>query len=359
MTDSNGWKKVEEPVDGMVPDQHNLQQVSPATAEASPETPEDAPDETDEMGETVKSRGTHVRARGNRKRALPQTTSAEELALTDVPEQDALQSAEQTQEADHQEPPTIHASARYNSGGRRRGRHRFAAPLGLLVILLAVTGVVSLCVWGIQAILKAQDDTALRKELYKFLTPVMMYDPPAFKNVSEATQNESLSDTLILAAIEPITRRESIRQQQEKDDSFSYPVDDNGCLIIPAGEVEESYRTLFGTTAKINHHSVGSEEAGIYNYQYDEEAAAYHVPVVADTTINASMYTTVFDKVKKKGDTVTIRVGYALTSDLAIDDEGQIVQPSPDDAVKFQLYTVKKTKSGWNLISIADETAKK
>ena len=298
MTDSNGWKKVEDPVDGIVPDQHDTQ-ISSAQAETAPETSDV---ESRDAGEAAKSGGAHARVRGSRKRALPQTTSSEDLALADIPDQDALQSDAQPQDADGHEPPAIRSSVRYNSSGRRRGRHRFAAPLGLLVILLAVTGVVSLCVWGIQAIRKSQDDTALRKELYKFLTPVMMYDPPAFKNVSEANQNDSLSDTLILAAIEPITRRESIRQQQEKDDSFSYPVDDNGCIIIPADEVEDSYQALFGSAAKINHHSVGSEEAGIYNYQYDEEAAAYHVPVVADTTINASKYTTVFDTVKKKGD---------------------------------------------------------
>ena len=349
MTDSNGWKKVEEPVDGIVPDQNDTQ-VSPAQAAAAPESSGGG---SADAGAENKSVGAHARTRGSRKRALPQTTPAQ------APDEEASESDAQPQDADNHEAPVIRSSARYNSSGRRRGRHRFAAPLGLLVILLAVTGVVSLCVWGVQAIRKAQDDTALRGELYKFLTPVMMYDPPAFKNVSEVNQNDSLSDTLILAAIEPITRRESIRQQQEKDDSFSYPVDDNGCIIIPADEVEESYQALFGTAAKINHHSVGSEEAGIYNYQYDEEADAYHVPVVADTTINASMYTTVFDTVKKKGDTVAIRVGYALTSDLAIDDEGQIVQPTPANAVKFQLYTVKKTKSGWNLISIADEAAKK
>lgn len=238
------------------------------------------------------------------------------------------------------------SSLRYTHSGRRKGRRIWAAPLGLLVLLLAIVGVVALVMTGIHAIQDAQDTTALKKEMEDFLLPVMQYNPTAFEDV-----NDSKQDALILAAIWRITEAERIRQLQEKDEGFSYASDDNGRLLIPLEEVEESYAYLFGEDAVPYHHTIG-EEGMSFTFEYDEEQGCYHVPVTSST----SMYVPFVDTVKKRGNTVTVRVGYVLSTKIAIDDKGEEIPPTADDADHFQTYTVQQVgEDGWKLVSIANE----
>lgn len=238
------------------------------------------------------------------------------------------------------------ASARYTRTGQRRGRRRWAAPLGLLILLLAAVGVVSLAVSGIRAVQKSQDDTALKEELYDFLLPVMQYIPSAFESVDGNQQ-----DTLILAAIWRVTNAEQIRQLQEKDSVSRYASDDLGRMLIPLEEINASYAVLFGEDAEPYHHTIG-EEGMSFTFEYDPDEGCYHVPIVS----SSSMYVPVIDTLKKKGDTIEVRVGYVLSTKIGIDDRGEEIPPTAADADYFQIYTVQQVgEDGWKLLSIADE----
>ena len=238
------------------------------------------------------------------------------------------------------------SSARYTRTGQRRGQRRWAAPLGLLVLLLAIVGVVALVITGINAIRKSQDDTALKEELYDFLLPVMQYNPTAFENPDDSRQ-----DALILAAIWRITETERIRQLQEKDSASLYSIDDDGRMLVPLEEVNESYAVLFGKDAKPYHHTIG-EEGMSFTFQYDPDEGYYHVPLISST----SMYTPLVDTLKKKGDTIDVRVGYVLTTKIGIDDKGKEIPPTAADADHFQIYTVQRVgENGWKLLAVADE----
>ncbi len=236
-------------------------------------------------------------------------------------------------------------SPRYTKHGRRKGRLWYAAPLGFLVLVLAAVGVVSLILTGINAIQKSRDDTALRAELGDFLLPVMQYCPTPFTNINDEQQ-----DALLLAAIWRVTTAEQVRQYRENDETSLYPEDEEYRLLIPIEEIEASYRHLFGSEALPNHHSIEEDSQG-FAFEYDPENACYHVPF---TTVSSN-YVPVLDTLKQKGDTVTVRVAYVSNQDIAIDDNGNEIPPTADQATYAQLYTVVKTADGWALTSIAKE----
>jgi len=235
---------------------------------------------------------------------------------------------------------------RYTSGGRRKGRHSFAAPVGALVLLLSVVGLISLINLGITAVKRARDDAPLRAELYEFLLPVMQYDPEPFTDINKTEQ-----DSLLLAAMWQVTESERIRQLRDSDGISSYPIDDLGRMMVPVSEIENSYAELFGKDAKAFHHTIG-EEGMSFTLEYDQKQGCYYVPSSSSTSI----YMTVIDTIKKKGDNYLVRVGYVRTTKIGRDEKGELVDPTPDMAEKFQIYTVQRVgETKWKLVSIADE----
>lgn len=234
---------------------------------------------------------------------------------------------------------------RYTHHGRRRGRNSLAAPLGFIVLLLAVVGFVSIIIAGIRAVERARDDTELREELYDFLLPVMQYNPEAFTDVNKTKQ-----DALLLAAIWRITEAERIRLLIDGSGVSNYAIDDNGRMLIPVEEIEQSYAYLFGDDAIPYHHTIG-DEGKSFAVEYDNDNGNYHVP-----NTSTSLYVTVIDTLKKKKDKIMIRVGYVLSTKIGRDEKGELVDPTPDMAEKFQVYTVQQIdEDGWRLISITDE----
>ena len=300
------------------------------------ETPEKASSSRTEAGtdETNKAEGAHTRATSKSKKPAIQT---------DVPAAQPIFEPAETRPivADSYRSPL-----RYTEKGRRRGRYRSAALVGFIELILAVIGIIALASLGIRAIQKANDDTELRAELEDFLTPIVQYNPSAFTDVNETQQ-----DSLLLAAVWRITEAERIRQLQENSSVSKYEMDDLGRMLISVKEVEESYAFLFGTTAKPYHHTIGDKGMS-FTVEYDEEAGLYHIP----TFSSSSIYVAVTDKLTKKGDTVTVRIGYVLYSKIGYDSKGNKIDPTAKQAEYFQYYKVQRVgESGWKLLSVTDE----
>ncbi len=404
----NDWQKVENPVEGGVsgPDAETAP-VVPASPSASPVPPhrprkrrsdagkkrallspeeetavpetaafpsaaDPASEETAETAAMSRDGGDGPAARKNRGWSSVSAPRQKNVPQTDAAPQAAAKSAASTETADSpvpadptdepsgagpaensetfgwavSEPEPVRSPARCTPSGRRRGLHRWAAPLGFLILLLAIIGLGSLAGLGIKAIQRSQDDTALRAELDDFLQPIMQYNPSAFEDVNATRQ-----DALLLSAIWRLTDAERIRQLRENTDVCRYPMDDNARMLIPLEEINASYAYLYGPDAVPYHHTVG-EEGMSFTFEYDPEQDCYHVP----NTSSSSMYVPVLDKLKKKGDTVTVRVGYVLTTKIGIDEKGEQIEPTTADADHFQLYTVQQVgEDGWKLVSVADE----
>ncbi|MCI8553467.1 MAG: hypothetical protein HFJ80_00775 [Clostridiales bacterium] len=240
-------------------------------------------------------------------------------------------------------------SPRYGSSGRRRGRRRYAAPLGLLILLLAAVGVVSLVVTGINLILRQNDDTGLRTQIMDFLDPVLLYNPTAFSDVNETQQ-----DALLQAAVWRVTEKERIRQLRVKDDVNTYSIDELGRMVIPVKTIEESYAVLFGPNARPYHHTVGEPGTSVA-LEYDGDNSYYHVPISAIGGSSTTLYVPVLDSLSRRGETLTARIGYVPAARIGIDDKGEEIPPTFNMATIVQLYSLQKNGSGWMITAITDE----
>ena len=222
---------------------------------------------------------------------------------------------------------------------KRHRRIRYAAPLGFLVLLFALIGVISVIVTAIGWIVQANDDTALREELYTFLDPVMQFCPSEFESV-ETTED---TDPLLLAAVYRVSEAERIRQLRERDEECAYPVEETQYrMIVPQTTIEESYRYLFGDAA-ITHRTIGDVE-------YKTDNSCYYVPM----SINTSGYTPVLGKITHKRDVYTVQVAYVSNADIQYDERGNSIAPTVDMAKYSQWYTVRANENGgWTLLSVS------
>ncbi len=287
--------------------------------------------------------------------------------MSDIPQQDVPEKETETAEPAPQKPRLWHKnrkkpkpakedidaqvkqldeklrSSRATKSGYRKGAHRFAAPLGCFVMFLSLAGVAFLVFAGVWFFRSATDDTALRTELFDFVAPVAQYQPTPFEDISQSDQN-----AFVMAAIYRITEAERVRMLQQKTDEYSYPVDTLGRLLIPVAEVDASYAYLFGPDAAPIHRTMGGEAGFSSTFEYDAKGALYHVPAFS----SPSMYTNMVRDFKRKGDTAEITIGYALITELQIDDKGNEIPPSPEQSVFFQTFVVQQTDSGWKLIAV-------
>ena len=222
---------------------------------------------------------------------------------------------------------------------KRHRRIRYAAPLGFLVLLFALIGVISVVITAIGWIVQANDDTALREELYTFLDPVMQFCPSEFDSV-DVTED---ADPLLLAAVYRVSEAERIRQLRERDEECAYPVEETQYrMIVPQTTIEESYRYLFGEAA-LTHRTIGDVE-------YKTENNCYYVPM----TINTSGYKPVLGKITHKKDVYTVQVAYVSVADIQYDERGNAIEPTVDMAKYSQRYTVRQNDDGgWTLLSVS------
>ncbi len=230
-----------------------------------------------------------------------------------------------------------------------RGRYRFAAWIGLVVILFAIIGVLSVVVVGVNLIRNATDHTELMNELHDFAYPVSYYQPTAFDELAEAD-----SDKLLLAAMFKITKAEEVRQLRENTGEFSYELDEEARLIIPTATITEAYKTLFGKAAEPVFNTIGSDSQSYAQFFYDKENHCMHVPWIYSTS--SSLYVTVPDDITLRSNTARVRVGYVLQTALGYDDFGNRLQPTAEQASYFQWFVFEQdAEDNWYLIAVENE----
>lgn len=271
------------------------------------------------------------------------------LIDTDLP----LPTEESADTPQEPEPPVSPAPAKRRtsrrnkpSAAKSKRRNRAAAPIGFLVLVLALIGVVSVLVSGFQLLQKVTDDTPLKEELAEFLEPVMLQNPTAFEGAKEAASNTSC----IKAALWQVTETERIRMRQEKAEC-RFSSDDNDRLLIPEKEVTEAFAALFGKDAAPDTAVFAQQKDG-FAIWYDADTKQYHVPAFA-----SSLYQPVIDTVEEQDGGYRVRVGYVAAEDIKVDDKGNDIPPTAADATVFQYYTVEESADGYRLHSIVDAVA--
>ena len=237
-------------------------------------------------------------------------------------------------------PVTRPVTRRYNKNGKRRGKYAYAAPLGMLISLLSIIGVISIIVSGVGAVRNATDPTQLGEDVYYFLEPLLMYSPTPFEGVAEE------QDAFLNAAAYRVMQEEQIRMLREKDETCAYPVDASGRIAVPVDEVVTAYQILFGDDAMPTHRSIEESSLG-----YSEADDCYYVPF--ETLNNASR--PVIDYVKRSMYTCEIRIGFVPMTDITLDERGNEMEPTADMATHFQTYTLKLKNGVYYIQSCRDE----
>ena len=214
----------------------------------------------------------------------------------------------------------------------KKGARRWAFPLGLLIAVLALVGAVTVIAAGVGAAKNAVQKSRNFDEYNKMLTPVVMNDPDAFDDITNANP-EQLIDIAIW----------SILKSDLAPDRYEYG--ESG-MIIPEADVTASFEKLFGTEIRPTH---GTVEGYGYEFTYDASKQTYTIPL----TGIVPTYTPRVVDLDKTNNSIVLTVAYLGGDQWAQDGEGNMVAPEPDKYMKVTL----REKDGSYYISALQNTA--
>lgn len=221
-----------------------------------------------------------------------------------------------------------------NSGKKRKKKraHPWAFPLGLVIALLSLIGLVTVILTGIGTVSYISYKAKNIDEYNKMLIPVVMNDPDMFDDITKADMNQLLDISIW-----------SILKSDLSPDDYEY-VDGN--MIIPEEDVTAEYTKLFGSDLPPVHATV----AGFgYDFVYNSAEKHYVIPL---TGIEPT-YTPSVTDVDKKSNTVVLTVAYLASDGWAQSADGSMVAPEPDKFVKITL----REKDGNQYISAMQMTS--
>ena len=115
---------------------------------------------------------------------------------------------------------------------KKNTKQKMAFPVGLLVVILALIGLATVVIAGVNGISTTIDKSKHFEEYEKFFTPVVLIDPDTFDDITKADMSQLMEISLW-----------SLLKGDVSPDSFES--NDNG-LAIPKSAVEEEFIELFG-----------------------------------------------------------------------------------------------------------------
>lgn len=224
---------------------------------------------------------------------------------------------------------------------KTKRRHRWAFPLGLAIIFLALVGTITLVSVGVKEIKKLTDNSALKTEYEMYLKPVAEVDPDSFDALTEANMSQLL-DCSILQLI-------NIRKdgQGSPDDYKSVDLDGESTgLDVPQEDIDYYFEYLFGKEIKPDH-SVFEDKS--FGFVYNSATMHYIIPMSADLGI----YMPKVFEIDKKGDSIILTVGYYPNNSSFSDNQ---ISYDISNADKLKKITLRVTdgKPGYYISAIQD-----
>ena len=199
---------------------------------------------------------------------------------------------------------------------------------GLLILALAVVGIVNIVGFAVERFSPEEDEAAQFQAYAQYLTWVVGVDPASFSDITSANKDDLRNIAICSLMNDEVT-------------TSSYNVTEKG-LVVPAADVENYYYSMFGAENAIVHASVVGYG---YEFIYDAVNGVYYVPLTGVTP----PFSVRVESAKATGDFIQLRVGYVGTTNVEIDAQGNLQAAQPD---KYADITLKKTKTGYNLISL-------
>ena len=188
---------------------------------------------------------------------------------------------------------------------RHRRAHKWAFPLGLLLVALAIVGAVSLGILAKRGIDSYRDNPEERRMYEEFLAQIIVHDPDPFDAPEKVQENVSqLLDICIWSLL-----------REKNNTPGDYPMDDDGNLMIALEEVDAKYRGLFG----IEPPRYVSVEGTDFDFIYDAAAEVYRVPISGELEI----YVPRVREINKTGSSVDLLVDYLTYGDNNLDERNR------------------------------------
>lgn len=200
---------------------------------------------------------------------------------------------------------------------RARGTHR--APslfIGIIVLLLALTGVGYLATTVGTQVYRMVTDDSRERGYDEFLRPLVMQDPEPFASQEEADGQMVLSASLWKAL---------------EDNSASYTdYDDSGRTLVPLVDVSDACHALFGPDAQLQLTNLNTDTF----FTFDEETNMFHVTPYS----TQSSFIPWTESIRTEDGNTVLRVGYVAPTDSWREESGTgEEEPEP---VKYMEYVL-------------------
>lgn len=212
-------------------------------------------------------------------------------------------------------------------------KNKLAFPIGIIAGILAVIGLISVINFSVDTIKKLADNTAEKKEYEEFLSPVVMFDPDPFDDLTQADVPQLLNSAVW-----------ALLMSEEGADKYPYSEGETFGIVVPQADIEQYFVSLFGTEIDIAslHASIDMSE---YDITYDAALKSYILPV----TGIESAYTPKVYEIDKQGKSVILSVGYIGNEAWVQISDGEYTAPEPD---KYMKITLRERSEGMYISSI-------
>mgnify|MGYP003413041886 CR=1 FL=1 len=213
-----------------------------------------------------------------------------------------------------------------------RKKNRLAFPIGMLAIILAVIGFITVISFSVKTVNSLTDKTAEKQEYEEMLTPVVMFDPDPFDDLTQADVSQLLNSAVW-----------ALLMSEDGADKYPYSEGETFGIVVPQADIEQYFISLFGTEIDIAsmHSSIDMSE---YDITYDAALQSYILPI---TGVESAYTPKVYD-IKKQGSSLILSVGYIGNKAWVQVADGEYTAPEPD---KYMKITLRERSGGIMYVS--------
>lgn len=214
-----------------------------------------------------------------------------------------------------------------------KNKNKLAFPIGIIAAVLAVIGLITVIKFTADTVQNFSDKTAEKKEYEEMLTPVVMFDPDPFDDLTQADVSQLLNSAVW-----------ALLMSDEGADKYPYSEGETFGILVPQEDIEQYFVSLFGTEIDLAslHSSIDMSE---YEITYDAALKSYILPI----TGVESAYTPKVYEIEKQGSSVILSVGYIGNLAWVQIEDGEYTAPEPD---KYMKITLRERSGGMYISSI-------
>jgi len=215
----------------------------------------------------------------------------------------------------------------------KRRKNSLAIPAGILTVILAVVGLVTVVRFTADFIRNTADKTSQKLEYEEMLKPVVMFDPDPFDDLTKADVSQ-----LLYSAVW------SLLQDEDGMSKYPYYQGETIGIQVPQEDIEKAFTSLYGNEIDIAslHQSIDMSK---YDITYASALKSYILPV---TGVEA-VYTPKVYTIEKQGTSVVLNVGYIGSKAWADISGDEYTSPQPD---KYMTITLRERSGGMYVASI-------